>query len=103
MGSCQQLGKVQLESVTVGDSEIKPISTVSGLGAWFDKNLSMSIHVSKVYNKACRGLYSIRQIRKYLSGDATNVLVHAFVASRLDYCNSLLFGVPEYQHDSEDS
>ena len=99
VGSCQQLSKVQLESVTVGDSEIKPISTVRGLGAWFDKNLSMSIHVSEVFNKACRGLYSIRQIRKYLSGDATKVLVHAFVTFRLDYCNSLLFGIPKYQHD----
>ena len=99
VGSCQQLSKVQLESVTVGDSENKPISTVPGLGAGLDKNLSMSIHVSKVYNKVCRGLYSIRQIRKYLSGDATKVLVHAFVTSRLDYCNSLLFGIPKYPHD----
>ena len=99
MGSCQQLSKVQLESVTVGDSEIKHISTVRGLGTWFDKNLSMTIHVSKVYNKACRGLYSIRQIRKYLSGGATKVLVHAFVTSLLDYCNSLLFGIPKYEHD----
>ena len=40
VGSCQQLSKVQLELVTVGDSEIKLISTVHGLGAWFDKNLS---------------------------------------------------------------
>ena len=62
VGSCQLLSKVLLESVTVGHSEIKPISTVRGLGAWFDKNLSISIHVGKVYNKACRGLYSIRQI-----------------------------------------
>ena len=46
----------------------------------------MSIHVSKVCSKAFRGLYSIRQIPKYLSEDATKVLVHAFVTSHLDYC-----------------
>ena len=86
MGSRQQLSKVQLKSVTVGDSEIKPISSVHSLGAWSDKNLSMSIDVSKVCSKAFRGLYSIRQIRKYLSEDATKVLVHAFVTSHLDYC-----------------
>ena len=66
VGSCHQLSKVQLESVIVGDPEIKPISTVRGLGASFDKNLSVSIYVSKVYNKACRGLFSVREIRKYL-------------------------------------
>ena len=90
------MSKVQLESVTVGDSEIKPISSVRSLGAWSDKNLSMSIYVSKVYSKAFRGLYSIRQIRKYLSEDATKVVVHAFVTSHLDYCNSLLYGIPKY-------
>ena len=52
----------------------------------------MGIHVSKVSSKALCHLYSNRQIRKYLSEDATKVLVHAFVTSCLDYCNYLLFG-----------
>ena len=47
--SRQQLSKVQLKSVIVGDSEIKLISSARNLWAWFDtKNLSMSIHVRKV-------------------------------------------------------
>ena len=98
MGSRQQLSKVQRESIIVGDSEIKPFSSVCNLGAWFDKNLSISIHVRKVCSKVFHGLYSIRQMEKYLSEDATKVLVHAFVTSHLDYCNSLLYGIPKYQH-----
>ncbi|CAH3154501.1 unnamed protein product, partial [Porites evermanni] len=82
-GSRQQLSKVQLELVTVEDSEI----SVYNLGACL-----MDIHVSKVCCKALRDLYFIRQIRKYLSEDANKVLVHAFVTSRVDYCNYLLFG-----------
>ena len=65
VGSRQQLSKVQLESVTVQDSEI----SVRNLGACL-----MGIHVSKVCSKALRDLYSIRHIRKYLSEDATKVL-----------------------------
>ncbi|CAH3154497.1 unnamed protein product, partial [Porites evermanni] len=83
VGSRQQLSKEQLKSVTVEDSEI----SVRNLRAYL-----MGIHVSKVCSKALRYLYSIRQIRKYISEDATKVLVHAFVTSRLDYCNYLLFG-----------
>ena len=83
VGPRQQLSKVKVESVTVEDSEI----SVRNLGACL-----MGIHVSKVCSKALRDLYSIRQIRKCLSEDATKVLVHAFVTSRLDYCNYLLFG-----------
>ena len=45
-----------------------------------------------VCGKAFRDLYFIRQIRKHLSEDATKVLVHAFLTSRLVYWNYLLFG-----------
>ena len=44
-------------------------------------------------------LYNIRQIRKYLSRDSSETLIHAFVSSRLDYCNSLLYGLPQVQID----
>ena len=40
---------------------------------------------------------SIKQLRKFISIEATKILVHAFVTSHLDYCNSLLSGVPQYQ------
>ena len=38
-------------------------------------------------------------IRKFLSTDTTKILVHAFVILHLDYCNSLLFGLPAYQQE----
>ena len=39
----------------------------------------------------------IKQIRKYLTEDSTRILVHAFITSHIDYCNSLLDGIPKYQ------
>ena len=61
--------------------------------------MSMNDHINKTCSKAFRGLYNIRQIRKFLSTDTTKILVHAFVTSLLDYCSSLLFGLPAYQQE----
>ena len=53
----------------------------------FDSHLDMSTHVSKTCASAFYYLYNIRHIRKYLSRESTERLVHAFITSRLDYCN----------------
>ena len=54
----------------------------------------MSSHISKQCASAFYHLHNISRIRKFLRTDTTKTLVHAFVISRVDYCNSLLYGLP---------
>lgn len=42
-------------------------------------------------------LYNIRRIRKFLNSECTKIIFNAFVTSRLDFCNSLLYGLPNNQ------
>ena len=90
VGSSNQLSKIAIDSITVGDSTIQPLDSVRNLGSWFDSNMSMSIHIVKICTEAFHGLYKIRQIRKFLDPESMKILVHAFVTSHLNYCNSLL-------------
>ena len=53
-------------------------------------------HVSSVCKSAFYHIRNISRIRKFLSAECTEILVHAFVSSRLDYCNSLLHGSPKH-------
>ena len=39
----------------------------------------------------------LQLIQLYLSRSSAKSLIHAFVSSRVDYCNSLLCGSPKYQ------
>ena len=99
IGSRQQLAKIKITNIHVGPSEIKPVSTVRNLGAWFDTYMTMKTHIGKACSKAFYGLYKIKQIRGFLSVDTTKTLMHAFVTSNIDYCNSLLYGLPKCQTD----
>ena len=99
IGTRQQLEKTSIESIIIGDTLIKPLESVRNLGSWFDAHMRMNVHIGKICSKAFRGLYNIRQIRKFLTVQSTKTLVHAFVSSHLDYCNALLFGLPKYQLD----
>ena len=91
-----------LTCIKVGKVNIAPPSPVKTLGVWFDSNLSMVDHITKACSALFYYLCNIRIIRKYLTKECTETLIHAFISSRLVYllawsvdCNSLLFGVPE--------
>ena len=53
-------------------------------------------HVSNLVCLANFEFHHMNSIPHLLSIDATETLVSAFVLLQLDYCNSLLFGCPQY-------
>ena len=53
-------------------------------------------HVNAVCQSSFFHLRNIGFIRKYRTYDAAKIIIHAFVVSKLDYCNSLLYGLPSY-------
>ena len=40
-------------------------------------------------------LSNVRNIRNMLTDEAARQLIHAFITSRIDYCNSILYGMPD--------
>ena len=97
IGTKKQLAKVNIDYILIGDCTIRPKGVVKNLGTWLDSTLSMNSPVNNTCSNAFYYLYNIRRIRKYLSRRSTETLIHAFVSSRVDYCNSLLYGLPAYQ------
>ncbi len=69
-------------------------STVKNLGVILDSNLSFENHISNVTKTAFFHLRNISKLRNMLSVSDAEKLVHAFMTSRLDYCNALLGGCP---------
>ena len=97
IGTRQQLCKLQPCAISVGHDTITASTQVKNLVCWMDSHLNMSKHVTSMCKSAFFYLHNKRRIKNYLSRENLLTLVHAFITSRLDYCNSLLYGVPKEQ------
>ena len=97
IGTHQQLSKLQPLVIAVNNFTIYPQPTIKNLGCWLDSQLKMSTHITNVCKACFFHLHNIRRIKKFLSRDSLLVLLHAFITSKLDYCNSLLYGAPKKQ------
>ena len=80
--------------INIGNAEIKPSLVVRNLGAMLDSNLDMKQHIKSVCRSCYGQIRQIGHIRKFLTCDATKMLVNSLATSRMDYCNGLLYGVP---------
>ena len=93
IGSKHNLKLMSSISVSINGIVITSYDKVKNLGTVFDNEMSMQAFVSAKCQCALYHLRSIARIRKYLDQDATRSLIQAFVISRIDYANSLLFGI----------
>ena len=58
---------------------------------------SLWTHRLTIFAELFTFTYAIAAIRDHLTSSATEQLIHSLVSSRLDYCNSLLYGVQKYK------
>ena len=76
---------------------VTPTPYVRDIGVLFDSAMSMAKNVSRVCQMAYCQLRSIARIRRSITTTACRTIVHALVMSRLDYCNAVLYGLPDAQ------
>jgi len=91
--------QVNCGNIVIGDSFVAPAASARNLGVIFDHSLTMESHIKMVSKNAYYHLRNIASIRNTLCVDSAKALVHAFISSRLDYCNSLLYGLPQKSID----
>ena len=87
----------RLPSIKIGTDIIKPTNKARNIGFFFDNTITMSFHINNIVKGAFYHLRNIAKIRKYINATTDEVLVHAFINSKLDFCNSVLHGLPKYE------
>ena len=98
-GTRQQLAKLGKVSINIGSIQVKLVDHVRNLRYHMDLLLKNGPHINKLLSKLYLQLKNIQRIPSKLDQKSSKTIIQAFIQSRLDYCNSLLLGTPEYQLD----
>ena len=84
-----------ISHITAGEAVVEFVSNARDLGVILDTHMTMRPHINNISRSASFALKKISSIRRYLDKSSTEKLVHSFISSRLDNCNSLLIGLPD--------
>jgi len=94
-GTTQQLKKLDFPLFCRRFSRFTFLSSVRDFDVTLDSSLTFSNHISNLTRSSYFHLRRLRAIRKSVFVPVFTSIVHAFVCSRIDYCNSLLIGLPK--------
>ena len=77
------------------DHDTLPKAFVRNLGFIFDCDFKFKRQIAQTCKICFYHIRDLRRIRKYLSPEAAKYVACALVTSHLDYCNSLLYNLPD--------
>ena len=83
-------------SINLNLNNISPSECAKNLGVIFQSDMSMDKHITSVVKTCFHQLREFRHIRSFIPKSAAIIFANAFIHSRIDYCNSLFYGLPKY-------
>jgi len=86
----------KIPALQMGASSITPNWSVNNLRVIFDQCIDMYENATSVCRAPYYHLKNIHCLKAFLTQETLVTIVHAFVTSRKDYCNSLLYGISGY-------
>ena len=90
----QRQKTLSARAIHVGGATIQPTSGARNLGVFFNSHLDLKQHISNVCRLCYFQLRQLRVVRRSLPPGVLLTLLHSFVSCCLDYCNSLMAGLP---------
>ena len=90
-----RLKNIDAASVCINNSNIVSQQSVIDLGVSVDSQLTMQPHITNVVKSCWYQLKQLWSIRKSITTDTAKTLVQTFVCNKIDYCNSILYGVSQ--------
>ena len=92
-----KLHTIDMPFVTIDDTTVPVSKSAKNLGVHLDPTLSMDQQISSMVRIMNFELRRISKMKPFLSQTSLKSVVSSLILSRLDYCNSLLAGLPDWK------
>ena len=90
--------QIFIDRVYLGNNIFIPASYEAvNLGFKLDSEVTFSNHISMILSQSYSMISMIGRIQTYLTVPDLRCLVQCIIISKLDNCNSLLYGISEYE------
>ena len=100
LGTAPQLrSAATIRAVEVAGSRLQVAPKLKSLGVTTDSRLRFDCHAKDVARACNYHTRALRHVRSLLSDDLAQTVAYSFVASRLDYCNAMLYRAPANTFD----
>jgi hypothetical protein len=83
--------------VHIGESVITPSTSAKNIGVIMNSCASMDDHISSICKSSFLYIRNIGKLKPYLDRASLETIIHAFITTKLDYCNSLFCGISKSQ------
>ena len=93
-GNNVQLAKCHHQGIRIGEETILKSNKITLLGVHLDMQVTLKEHIKLKSAKVAYNLHTIHELWNLLSRDTTKSLFYAIVSSHMDYCNSVMAGLP---------
>ena len=87
------MDKISISELSIDHVKVSAVYNVRNLGTRFDNHLGMKTAINKSCQSGLYHLHNMGRMKSFLSFEHRKSIVQAIVMSRIDYCNSLLYGV----------
>ena len=77
------------------NTQLVPCECAKNLGVVLDSTLSFRPHIDSVVKTCNFHIRNLYMIRNFINRDNLSSLVYSLIVSKIDYCNSLLVGLPK--------
>ena len=98
-GTKHQLSKTESAAtrIAISYTKVQTANHICNLGFFMDNMLKKQVHINNLTSSAFNQMLNIKRIHSKLDSDTTRTIIQALVMSKLNYCNSLLLGLGNYQ------